>query len=113
MKKLRFAEPLPRLILIGKKDTTWRINDEKEISCGDELSLCYGEGPNKESEFARAKVIWIKETTFGELTEEDYVGHEKFGSEKEMYETYSRYYNIKVLPQTRLKVIKFKLLNNL
>src|SRR3990167_11370253 len=111
MKKLRFAEPLPRLILIGKKDTTWRINDEKEISCGDELSLCYGDGPNKESEFARAKVLWIKETTFGELTEEDYKWHEKFANEKEMYETYSRYYNTRVMPQTRVKVIKFKLLN--
>src|SRR3989344_1995866 len=113
MKKLRFAEPLPRLIQIGKKDTTWRINDEKEISCRDELSLCYSDGPNKENEFARAIVIWIKETTFAELTNEDYEGHEKFVSEKEMYETYSRYYNIGIFPQTRVKVIKFKLLNNL
>ncbi|MEK6819837.1 MAG: ASCH domain-containing protein [Nanoarchaeota archaeon] len=113
MKKLRFAEPLPRLIQIGKKDTTWRINDEKNISCGDELSLCYGDGLNKEKEFARAKVLWIKETTFEELTEEDYKGHEKFVSEKEMYETYSRYYQIPVSPKTRVKVIKFKLINNL
>ena len=113
MIRVRFSEPLPRLIQMGKKDTTWRINDEKNISCGDELSLCYGEGLRKEEEFARARVLWIKETTFEELTEEDYSGHEKFGSEKEMYETYLRYYNLKVVPQTRVKVIKFKLLKNL
>lgn len=109
MKKLRFAEPLPRLILIGKKDTAWRIDDEKKISCGDELSLCRTD----ETEFARALVIWTKETTFEELTEEDYIGHEKFSSEKEMYETYSRYYGMPVSQKTKVKVIKFKLLNNL
>jgi uncharacterized protein YqfB (UPF0267 family) len=66
-KKLRFAEPLPNLILDGQKDTTWRINDDKEISTGDKLSLCY----NDEQEFAQAEVIWIKETTFENLTHED------------------------------------------
>lgn len=37
IKKLHFAEPLPDLILSGKKDTTWRINDEKNIEVGDTL----------------------------------------------------------------------------
>jgi hypothetical protein len=105
-KKLRFAEPLPNLVLTGKKDTTWRINDEKDISVEDILPLCYNSG----EEFARAKVIWTKETTFGELTEEDYAGHEKFSSEVEMYETYSKYYNAGVTPNTRVKVIKFRLI---
>ena len=109
MKQLKFAEPLPKLILSKKKDTTWRIDDEKNLEVGDELSLCYNDG----YEFARAKIIWVKETTFKYLTEEDYEGHEKFSSEEEMYNTYSRYYNVEVAPESRVKVVKFKLVNNL
>ncbi len=39
MKRLRFSEPLPELILSGRKTVTWRINDEKNIQQGDVLSL--------------------------------------------------------------------------
>lgn len=106
MKQLKFAEPLPKLILAGKKDTTWRINDKKNITANDQLSLCYNDG----REFAKAEVIWVKETTFQNLKNEDKEGHEKFPSDEEMYNTYSGYYNMKVEAKTRVKVIKFKLL---
>lgn len=106
MKRLRFAEPLPGLVLNGVKNTTWRINDDKDLSVGDELQLCYVDG----REFAKAKIIKVRETKFQDLTQDDNDGHEKFSSEKEMYETYSKYYNLKVTPQTRVKVIKFRLL---
>jgi len=106
MKQLRFAEPLPKLVLGSQKDTTWRINDDKEISTGDQLSLCY----NDKREFAKAEVIWIKETTFENLTNEDKEGHEKFSSDEEMLQTYSGYYHMKVEPKTKVKIIKFRLL---
>jgi len=91
MKKLKFANPLPELVLNKKKDTTWRINDEKDLNVNDELSLCYGDLENKDQEFAKAKIIWVKDTTFENLTNEDREGHEKFNSEEEMYKTYSKY----------------------
>lgn len=106
MKKLKFAEPLPSKILSGRKNTTWRINDDKEIIIGDLLSLCY----INDIEFAKAKVISINESTFGKLSESDKEGHEKFDSEEEMYAIYSKYYNFQVTPETNLKVIKFELL---
>ncbi|MCB9358873.1 ASCH domain-containing protein [Candidatus Woesearchaeota archaeon] len=105
MKKLKFADDLPEKVLSGTKNSTWRVNDDKDISSGDELSLCRIDG----NEFATAKVIFVKETTFGELSEQDWEGHEKFSSEKEMYSTYSKYYDFKVFPETELKIIKFKL----
>ena len=110
MKKLKFAYPLPELVLSKKKDTNWRIYDDKTLEINDELSLCYGDGENNEKEFAKAKIIWIKETTFENLTNEDKDGHEKFNSEEEMYTTYSKYYKTEVKPETRLKVVKFILL---
>jgi hypothetical protein len=107
MKQLKFIEPLPELILSGQKDTTWRINDEKRITVGDEISLCSIAG----REFAKARVCWVKEKTFKDLTEEDRRGHETFFSDEEMYQTFSKYYKIKVTPKTKVKVIKFRLLS--
>ena len=88
-----------------EKDTTWRINDDKHIVKGDMLSLCALDG----KEFARAKVLWTRETIFSGLSERDKEGHENFSSDEERYKTYSRYYNLKVTPKTKVKVIKFKL----
>jgi len=106
MKRLRFSEPLPELILSGQKNTTWRINDDKNISIDDELSLCSNDG----REFTRVRVISVKEKTFETLTKEDKEGHEKYSSDEEMYQTYSKYYKMKVTPKTKVKIIKFKLL---
>lgn len=108
MKYLKFAEPLPQKVLSGQKDTSWRIEDEKEIDVNDTLSLQDAEG----KEFARAKVLWAKKTTFGRLSEEDREGHESFESEEEMYETYSGYYDTEVGPETGVKVVKFELVED-
>ena len=105
MKQLKFSDPLPDLILNGQKDITWRINDDKDIISGDQLSLCYRNG----KEFSKAKVFWIRETIFANLTDKEKTGHEKFSSENEMYQTYSKYYNLKVGPKTAVKVIKYML----
>lgn len=105
MKQLKFSVPLLKLILSGEKTTTWRIDDNKNIQEGDDLSLC----DNRGKQFAKADVSKVEEKTFGELNEEDKAGHEKFNSEQEMYKTYSNYYNMRVTPNTKVKVIKFKI----
>lgn len=104
---LNISEPLPDMILRGKKDTTWRVTDY-DVHVGDVLVLCHNDG----REFGRAKVRWVKETAFGEFTAEDKKGHEKFSSDEEMYATYSRYYQKQITPQTRVFVVKFRLLKN-
>lgn len=106
MKRLKFSEPLPEKILNGEKDTTWRINDDKNIMVNDILSLCHKDG----TEFAKAEVIKVKETTLGNLTDDDKKGHESFKSDEEMYKTYSAYYKTQVTSETKVKIIKFKLL---
>ncbi|MDY6769074.1 MAG: ASCH domain-containing protein [Candidatus Nanohaloarchaea archaeon] len=105
MKSLRFSEPLPALILDGEKDTTWRVDDEKDLSVDDRLSLRDTDG----EEFAQARILWVKETTFGRLTDEDRAGHESFESETEMYETYEEYYGREITAETPVKVVRFKL----
>ena len=106
MKKLKFSDPTPELVLNGKKCTTWRINDDKNITISDILSLCRSDG----EEFAKAKVTQVREILFENLTGEDKEAHEKFSSDEEMYQIYSKYYNMNVTPKTKVKIIRFRLI---
>lgn len=103
MKILLFAEPLPELVLSGKKTVTWRVEDQRWIIAWDKLSLWYNNG----TEFAQAIATRVKETTFGELTPEDFIGHEKFISDEEMYKKYTWYYHKEITSWTKLKIIEF------
>lgn len=106
MKSLKFSAGLPELILAGKKTSTWRINDEKDIVVGDQLCLCDQVG----KEFAQAQVAEVILKKIGDLDGEERCGHEEYSSDQEMYETFSRYYHLPIGPETEVKVIKFVLL---
>ena len=106
MKTLKFRQALSKMIINGSKTTTWRLFDDKDISFGDMISLVVWE---TRKEFARAKVIHVRELPIGDLTDDDWEGHEKFSSDKEMFETYTHYYGKEVNKNTFVKIIKFKL----
>jgi hypothetical protein len=106
MKVIRFREHLSKHILDNKKNTTWRLFDDKDLSVGDDVSfVVYETG----QEFARAKLTNVRETTFGQLTPDDWQGHDKYSSEIEMYKIFSHYYNRPVNKNSPVKVIKFDL----
>ena len=107
MKTLKFRKKLSKLILKGKKTTTWRLFDEKDLSVGDKVSFLVWEN-NKE--FTKAILTEVKETKLSELTDKDWEGHEKFSSEKERYKTYSLYYKKTINKDTLIKIIHFKLI---
>lgn len=109
MKTLKFRKTLSELILTGKKNTTWRLFDDKNLSKGDIVSFLIQETLK---EFTKVKITSIKETTFGELTDEDWDGHEKFSSNEDMYKTYSKYYNRQVTHDSPVKIIKFEIPKN-
>jgi len=106
MKTLKFSKNLIPLIISGKKDTTWRLFDDKDLKEGDEVIFL-----DKETKkpFTKVLLIKVQEKTFKQLAEEDKEGHEAFKSEEEMLKTYSDYYRTEVNIDTPLKVIKFKL----
>lgn len=106
MKVLKFAEELIPLVLNKSKNTTWRLFDDKNLHVTDKLSLIHA---STREEFAKARIISVKETTFDNLTQEDKIGHEKFSNNEIMLQTYSKYYKTQVTGNTILKVIKFKL----
>lgn len=110
MKSLKFQPHLVKLILSGSKKSTWRIFDDKGLSCGDKIEL-YENGVNKP--FATAMITKVTEKQLGDLTEDDWIGHERFKNEEEMYATYRKYYGPEVCPDTVVKIISFELLQTL
>ena len=106
MKKLKFHPDLIPLVLNGSKTTTWRLFDDKYLQVADKLFLL---NSKTEEKFAQAEIVEVVEKSFKNLTDDDWVGHEKFSSNQEMYKTYSRYYGCEVNENTILKIIKFKL----
>jgi len=106
MKTLKFVHSLVLPILSSQKNSTWRINDDKDIVVDDELSLIHIDG----TEFARAKVTNVKLTTFAKLSAADRADHKFFKNDDEMYEMFSQFYSMDVGPETPVKVIKFELI---
>jgi len=110
-KNLHFAELLRETVLRGEKTTTWRIwsgekLDKSGIRVGDTVNLVVSETNQK---FAEAKITNIRTTTFQGLTDADRNGHETYSSDKEMYQTFEKFYKTKVTKETQLVVIKFVL----
>ena len=104
MKTLKFKDYLAKKILTGEKTSTWRLFDDKDLQVGDDLIFI-----NKETgeQFGKAKITDLKIKTLGTLTDADWVGHEKFVSEEEMYKAYRLYYGDKVKPDSEVKIITF------
>jgi hypothetical protein len=107
MKTLKFRHHLAEEIIAGRKTVTWRLFDDKDLKVGDELELIDWESGKK---FSDAKIVKVREKRLGSIEEKDFEGHEKFGSRKEMLETYRKYYGDKVDLDTVVKIIEFKLL---
>jgi len=107
MKTLKFEDKLAKLILKGEKTTTWRLFDDKDLIEGDELILI---NSDTKEEFAKARIIELKEKKLKDLDDEDWQGHEEFVSDKEMYKVYSEYYNKEVIGDDLVKIIKFELI---
>ncbi len=107
MKTLKFRPALIKPILKGKTKTTWRLFDEKIIKKNEKVALVNWV---TKKEFAKARVIGVRKTTFGKLKEEDFENHEDYFDKKSMYKRYTKFYKKKVDEKTPLKIIKFELI---
>lgn len=108
MKTLKFIPSLISLIISGEKTSTWRLWDDKDLQVGDKVSFLNSATKEK---FTVGELIQVTEKAFKDLTNDDWQGHEKFNNEKEMYDSYSKFYNRDVTPETLVKIIHFKLIN--
>jgi len=108
MKKkiIKFRDNLVKLVLVGEKNLTWRLFDDKNLSEGEKVDLVNW---NTGEKFGEATLMKVWEKKMGELMDSDFDGHEKFSNNDEMYQTYRTYYGNKVGPDTVVKIIRFQL----
>lgn len=109
MKTVKFAQHLVPLVLSGEKTTTWRFDDEKDLQAGDIVTFI--RRPELTS-FAKAELIDVWEKPFGEITDEDKKGHEDVGDKEKMFAVYKKYYDKELTSETRVKIIRFRLLKD-
>jgi hypothetical protein len=105
MKTIKFRPALAQLIIEGKKTTTWRLFDDKDLQAGDVVELVNWE--TKEV-FGHAVIAEVDEKKIKDLDDRDWEGHERFSSDEEMYDAYREYYPGKDIgPNTLVKILHF------
>lgn len=110
MKSLKLEHDLAELVKQGEKTSTWRINDEKNLSVDDKVILIDKVDKSDPASWKAVGVATIDQVVqkrLGELTADDKAGHEAFVSDEEMYQTYRKYYGPSVGPDTSVKIINF------
>lgn len=110
MKTLKFNHDLAQQILAGKKTSTWRLFDDKDLSVDDEIKLVDKVNPKEPSSWAVIGVGRIKqvvEKKLGDVNNQDMEGHEAFSSKDHMLKTYRSYYGDRVSWDTPVKIIDF------
>jgi hypothetical protein len=108
MKTVKFHPDLAQLILEGKKTTTWRLFDDKNLQVRDIIELM-----NKATlqPFGRAVISEMVEKPLKALDDADWEGHERFPSEEAMYAKYREYYpRREVGPDTPVKILHFEMI---
>lgn len=110
MKTLKLDHDLAQLVREGKKTTTWRVNDDKDLSVDDRVELIDKIDPKDRSSwqiFGLATIDEVINKRLGELDEADKSGHEGYASDEEMYEALRHYYGKDIGPDTPVKIIRF------
>jgi hypothetical protein len=108
MKTVKFHPDLAQLIIEGKKTTTWRLFDDKDLQAGDAIELM-----NKATlqPFGRAVIREVVEKPLKALDDADWEGHERFPSEEAMYAKYREYYPGRAVgPETMVKILHFEMM---
>lgn len=102
-KTLKFRSYLVDQILNGTKTVTWRLFDDKNLTAGDQVEFVEYESGKK---FAEVEITKIREKNLGDVVPEDFDGHEKI---ENPLEHYRELYGGRVMPETLVKMITFKL----
>jgi ribonuclease HI len=110
LKTLKFDHQDAQEILDGKKSTTWRLYDDKDLSVDDNLKILdkvNAGDPNSWQVIGQGKVTQITEKKLGAVTPEDMAGHRQFESMDDVLATYRGYYGERVSLDTPVKIVRF------
>ena len=110
MKTLKFNHQLASMIISGQKTSTWRINDEKNLSVDDEIQIVDKVDRIDKSTWTvigTARINQILAKRLGQINNEDFEGHEEYSSKEEMINTFKGYYGEDINENTAVKIVQF------
>lgn len=110
MKQLKFDHALAKLIKDGKKTSTFRVNDDKDIRVGDSLQIIDKVKPDEPASWriiGEATVLEVVVKPIGELSEQDYKSHKAYENPSDMLAVFRGYYGSHVSATTPLKNVTF------
>ncbi|MGH7142018.1 MAG: reverse transcriptase-like protein [Candidatus Saccharimonadales bacterium] len=110
MKKLKFNHTLAKLILEGKKTSTWRLFDDKDISVDDQVVFVDKVDPKDPKTWRNigsAIINNIVQKRLRDITYNDIAEQEQFSSKEAMLKTFQKYYGTHVAWETPVKIIEF------
>ena len=110
MKKLKLHHDLARLVEEGKKTTTWRLFDDKDLSVNDVVELIDKVDPDKPQTWrviGMATIRKVIEKRLGDVAPEDMSEAQEFVSPEAMLATFRKYYGENVEMGTMVKMIWF------
>jgi ribonuclease HI len=110
MKTIKLDHQLAEDVKNGKKHSTWRLFDDKDLSVDDRVVLVDKVDPRDRNSwvaFGEAIITRVVEKHLGDIGNDDYDGHERFDSPEEMLRTYQGYYGDSVSFKTPVKIVRF------
>lgn len=110
MKILKVGHKVAKLIAEGTKNTTWRVNDDKNLSVNDKIGIVDKVNPKDPDSWriiGIAHVNKILEKRLGEIEPPELGKGEDFSSKSEMFEIFKKYYGPEVNEQTPVKILEF------
>lgn len=113
MKSLKFEHHAAELIIKGRKTSTLRIFDDKDLAVDDQVSLIDKvdlHNPDSWRSIGVARIDAIIQKRLGEVTPEEIGDDGYFSSREEILDVYRRYYGSNVTLATPVKIISFTIL---
>jgi len=113
MKTLKLDHDLAIQVIQGIKTSTWRLYDDKDLSVNDQVLFIDKVKPNNPETWVQigtGQINTVIQKRLGDITDEDFDGHEKFTTKQHMLETYQAYYGPQVTFDTPVKIVRFNFL---
>lgn len=109
MKTLKFNHEAAQLLLNGRKTSTWRLYDDKDLSVDDRLKILDKVDPKDPKTWKVVGQADVTETTEKKLgsLKADELSEEGFRTVDDALNTYQSYYGDRVDLQTPVKILRF------
>jgi ribonuclease HI len=111
MKTIKLDHQLAEDVKNGKKHSTWRLFDEKDLSVDDRVVIIDKVKPHDHNSWVatgEAVLTKVVEKHLGEIGQDDYEGHSPYDSPEDMLQAFRGYYGDSVSFKTPVKVIHFQ-----